>query len=177
MKPSYRKYYEANKEAICARMREREAEKRLARRQYLAHHPEEIDAEREKNRSKYHTWKGNKILKRLNEWLNDDKVCDTFKAFIRNHCLLNDTYAIFTPSDLATLEAMPKKTTYELNKSRIVAEIQSVKNEINAEKAVNGIVPGSVDGAIRGLVEAYKETKGEEATQDEGEARQAPVLN
>jgi hypothetical protein len=168
MKPSYKKYYEANKEAICARMREREAEKRLARRQYLAQHPEEIEAEREKNRSKYYTWKGNKILKRLNEWLKDDTISDSFKEFIRNHCLLNDTYAIFTPSDMATLEAMPKKkTTYELNKSRIVAEIQSVKNEINADKPVNEIVPASIDGAIRTLVESYHESpKGEEAPQD-----------
>ena len=149
MKPSYKKYYEANKEAICARMREREAEKRLARRQYLAQHPEEIEAEREKNRSKYYTWKGNKILKRLNEWLKDDTISDSFKEFIRNHCLLNDTYAIFTPSDMATLEAMPKKKV------------------INADKPVNEIVPASIDGAIRTLVESYQESpKGEEAPQD-----------
>jgi hypothetical protein len=156
MKPSYKKYYEANKEAICARMREREAEKRVELRQHLAQHPEDLPKVREKNRAKYHTWKANKILKQLNAWLNDDTVSDSFKEFIKNHCLLNNTYAVFTPSDIRTLEAMPKqKTTYELNKSRIVAEIQAVKNEINAEKSQNTFVPASIDGAIANLAEAY----------------------
>lgn len=167
MKPSYKKYYEANKDEICARMREREAEKRVALRQHLAQHPEDLPKVREKNRAKYHTWKANKILKQLNAWLTDELVSDSFKEFIRNHCLLNNTYAVFTPSDIRTLEAMPKqKTTYELNKSRIVAEIQAVKNEISAEKSQNEIVPASIDGAIATLAEAYKgeAREGEEAT-------------
>ena len=157
MKPSYKKYYEANKEAICARMREREAEKRVELRQHLAEHPEDLPKVREKNRAKYHTWKANKILKQLNAWLNDETVCDSFKEFIKNHCLLNNTYAVFTPSDIRTLEAMPKqKTLYELNKSRIVAEIQAIKNEIvDADKSQNIIVPASIDGAIATLAEAY----------------------
>jgi hypothetical protein len=167
MKPSYKKYYEANKETICARMREREAEKRIELRQHLAQHPEDLPKVREKNRAKYHTWKANKILKQLNAWLTDDTVSDSFKEFIRNHCLLNNTYAVFTPSDIRTLEAMPKqKTTYELNKSRIVAEIQSVKNEINADKSQNTFVPASIDGTIATLTQDYKgeASKGEEAT-------------
>lgn len=168
MKPSYKKYYEANKDEICARMREREAEKRVALRQHLAQHPEDLPKVREKNRAKYHTWKANKILKQLNAWLTDELVSDSFKEFIRNHCLLNNTYAVFTPSDIRTLEAMPKqKTTYELNKSRIVAEIQAVKNEISAEKPQNEIVPASIDGAIATLAEAYKgeASEGKEATE------------
>lgn len=156
MKPSYKKYYEANKEAICARMREREAEKRVELRQHLAEHPEDLPKVREKNRAKYHTWKANKILKQLNAWLNDETVSDSFKEFIKNHCLLNNTYAVFTPSDIRTLEAMPKqKTLYELNKSRIVAEIDSIKISINADKSQNIIVPASIDGAIATLAEAY----------------------
>lgn len=148
MKASYKKYYEANKEAICARMRERESQKREARRQHLAYHPEDVEAEREKNRNKYHTWKSNKILKRLNEWLKDDGVNETFKTFIRNHCLANDTYVIFTPKDLATLEAMPKRA---------------------AEKALNINPPDSIDGAIATLAEAYKAEahEGKEATQEQ----------
>ena len=177
MKPSYKKYYEANKEAICARMREREAEKRVELRQHLAQHPEDLPKVREKNRAKYHTWKANKILKQLNAWLKDELVSDSFKEFIKNHCLLNNTYAVFTPSDIRTLEAMPKQKTvleiriqraldYEENRSRIVAEIQTVKNEINAEKSQNLFVPASIDGAIATLAEAYKgeASKGEEAT-------------
>ena len=168
MKPSYKKYYEANKETICARMREREAEKRVELRQHLAQHPEDLPKVREKNRAKYHTWKANKILKQLNAWLNDELVSDSFKEFIKNHCLLNNTYAVFTPSDIRTLEAMPKqKTTYELNKSRIVAEIQSVKNEINADKSQNSNAPASIDGTIATLTQDYKReaSEGEEATE------------
>lgn len=149
-------------------MREREAEKRLELRQHLAQHPEDLPKVREKNRAKYHTWKANKTLKQLQAWLSDDLVSDSFKEFIKNHCLLNNTYALFTPSDIRTLEAMPKqKTQYELNKSRIVADIQSLKNVIGADKNQNDIVPASIDGAIADLAEAYKgeASQGEEATE------------
>lgn len=157
MKQSYKKYYEANKTAICARMREREAAKRIELRQHLAQHPEDLPKVREKNRAKYHTWKANKILKQLQAWLSDELVSDSFKEFIKNHCLLNNTYALFTPSDIRTLEAMPKqKTTYELTKSRIVADIQSLKNVIGADKSQNDSIPASIDGAIADLAEAYK---------------------
>ena len=149
-------------------MREREAEKRIELRRHLAQHPEDLPKVREKNRAKYHTWKANKILKQLQAWLNDELVSDSFKEFIKNHCLLNNTYAVFTPSDIRTLEAMPKqKTTYELNKSRIVAEIQSIKNTIvDADKSQNTIVPASIDGAIADLAEDYKgqASEGKEAT-------------
>jgi hypothetical protein len=168
MKQSYKKYYEANKTAICARMREREAAKRIELRQHLAQHPEDLPKVREKNRAKYHTWKANKILKQLQAWLSDELVGDSFKEFIKNHCLLNNTYALFTPSDIRTLEAMPKqKTTYELTKSRIVSDIQSLKNVIGADKSQNSFVPASIDGAIADLAEAYKGEayKGEEATE------------
>jgi hypothetical protein len=152
MKPSYKKYYEANKETICARMREREAEKRIELRQHLARHPEDLPKVREKNRAKYHTWKANKILKQLNAWLSSDEVSDSFKEFIRNHCLLNNTYAVFTPSDIRTLEAMPKQ--------------KPVKNVIDADKSQNTFVPASIDGTIATLTEDYKgeASKGEEAT-------------
>ena len=168
MKQSYKKYYEANKTAICARMREREAAKRIELRQHLAQHPEDLPKVREKNRAKYHTWKANKILKQLQAWLSDELVSDSFKEFIKNHCLLNNTYALFTPSDIRTLEAMPKqKTTYELTKSRLVAEIQSIKDSIaGADKSQNTFVPASIDGAIADLAEAYKgeASQGEEDT-------------
>jgi hypothetical protein len=158
MKQSYKKYYEANKTAICARMREREAAKRIELRQHLAQHPEDLPKVREKNRAKYHTWKANKILKQLQAWLSDELVGDSFKEFIKNHCLLNNTYALFTPSDIRTLEAMPKqKTTYELTKSRFI---------ISADKSQNDSVPASIDGAIADLAEAYKgeASQGEEDT-------------
>jgi len=151
MRPSYKKYYEANKEEICARMREREAEQRKALRQHLAQHPEDLPKVREKNRAKYHTWKANKILKQLNAWLSDELVSDSFKEFIRNHCLLNNTYAVFTPSDIRTLEAMPKqKSVSEINKNRPTAGV------VDAEKSQNIIAPASIDGAIATLAEAYK---------------------
>ena len=157
MRASYKKYYEANKTDICARMREREAAKRIELRQHLAQHPEDLPKVREKNRAKYHTWKSNKTLKQLQAWLNDELVSDSFKEFIKNHCLLNNTYAVFTPSDIRTLEAMPKqKTTTEVTKSRI---------NISADKSHNEIVPASIDGAIADLAEAYKgeASQGEEA--------------
>ena len=162
MRASYKKYYEANKAEICARMREREAEKRIELRQHLAQHPEDLPKVREKNRAKYHTWKANKILKQLNAWLNDELVSDSFKEFIRNHCLLNNTYAVFTPSDIRTLEAMPKqKSVGEINKSRFTAEV------VSAEKSQNIIAPASIDGAIATLAEAYKgeASEGKEATE------------
>jgi len=158
MKPSYKKYYETNKEAICARMREREAEKRIELRQHLAQHPEDLPKVREKNRAKYHTWKANKILKQLQLWLNDDTVSDSFKEFIKNHCLLNNTYAVFTPSDIRTLEAMPKQ------KSALELRIQRA---LDADKIQNIFVPASIDGAIANLAEAYKgeASEGKEATE------------
>jgi hypothetical protein len=151
MKPSYKKYYETNKEAICARMREREAEKRVELRQHLAEHPEDLPKVREKNRAKYHTWEANKILKQLNAWLKDELVSDSFKEFIKNHCLLNNTYAVFTPSDIRTLEAMPKQKT-DLEIRIMKAERYEAEN---ADKSQNIIVPASIDGAIATLAEAY----------------------
>jgi hypothetical protein len=62
---AYRKYYEANRDTITARMRERDAVRREERRKYLEENPDEVEGEREKMRNKYHNWRHNTIKRKI----------------------------------------------------------------------------------------------------------------
>jgi hypothetical protein len=80
---AYRRYYEKNREAIVGRMRELSARVREERRQYLAEHPEEMEAQREKYREKYYNCNANKNRRQLEEWIDLPEVKEEAKAFFR----------------------------------------------------------------------------------------------
>ena len=96
---SYRKYYEKNRESITAKMRERDAQRRADRTQYLREHPDEVELEREKMRGRYHNWMGNKCKRQMEAWVNDPSVKEEVKAFFRL-LLLDEKYKGMKPKAL-----------------------------------------------------------------------------
>lgn len=102
---AYRKYYEANRETITARMRERDAVRREERRKYLDEHPEEVEMEREKMRSKYHNWRHNTIKRKIDEaaLVRPDMkpIWDTY--------LKDDLYRTMKPSFVKWLDEVIEK--------------------------------------------------------------------
>lgn len=94
-----RRYYEKNREALTAKMRERDAERRAERAKYLEEHPEEIDLEREKMRGKYHNWTANKCKRQMEMWIADPEVKEEAKAFFRL-LLADDKYKGLKPKAL-----------------------------------------------------------------------------
>ncbi len=100
---AYAKYYEENRERLCAVMRERDAERREARRKYLAEHPEEVDAERERMRAKYHKTKANKVKAMLTRLMENPLTNGNTKTFISESLLKNDVYTGFTVMAVKTM--------------------------------------------------------------------------
>ena len=94
-----RRYYEKNREAIMSRMRERDAERRAERAQYLAEHPEEVELEREKMRGKYHNGLANKCRRQMEAWIANPDVKEEAKAFFRL-LLADDKYKTMKPKAL-----------------------------------------------------------------------------
>lgn len=104
---SYTKYYNANRDALTAKMRERDAIRREEKRQYLLEHPEEIDAEREKYRNKYQTTKVNRVKRIITEWLDNPVVNAPTKQFLQD--LINtEKYKTLTPKLMGHLELLVK---------------------------------------------------------------------
>jgi len=94
-----RRYYEKNREALMAKMRERDAERRAERAQYLAEHPEEVELEREKMRGKYHNGLANKCRRQMEAWIADPDVKEEAKAFFRL-LIADDKYKTMKPKAL-----------------------------------------------------------------------------
>jgi hypothetical protein len=94
-----KRYYEKNREALTIKMRERDAQRRADRTQYLLEHPEEVDLEREKMRGKYHNWKANKCKLQMEVWIADPDVREEAKAFFRL-LLSEDKYKTMKPKAL-----------------------------------------------------------------------------
>jgi hypothetical protein len=100
---SYSKYYEANRERLIAEMRERDAERREAKRLYLAEHPEDLEAERTKMREKYHKHKA-KVMKTMLTQLVENPITNgNTKQFIQESLLKNDVYTSFTIKSIKTM--------------------------------------------------------------------------
>jgi hypothetical protein len=96
---AYRRYYEKNRDALTAKMRERDAQRRADRAQHLLEHPEEVDLEREKMRGKYHNWTANKCKRQMEVWIADPEVKEEAKAFFRL-LIADDKYKTMKPKAL-----------------------------------------------------------------------------
>jgi hypothetical protein len=94
-----RRYYEKNREVLLAKMRERDADRRADRAQYLLEHPEEVELERERMRDKYHNWTANKCKRQMEAWIADPQVKDEIKAFFRL-LIADDKYKTMKPKAL-----------------------------------------------------------------------------
>jgi hypothetical protein len=93
---AYSKYYDANREKLIADMRERDAERREAKRKHLAEHPEDVEAERQRMRDKYHKHKA-KVIKTMLEQLVENPITNAnTKTFIKESLLKNDVYTAFS---------------------------------------------------------------------------------
>lgn len=100
---SYTKYYEANRERLIAEMRDRDAQRREAKRQHLAEHPEEVEAEREKLRNKYHKHKAKVMKTMLTQLVENPLTNGNTKQFIQESLLKNDVYTAFTVKTIQTM--------------------------------------------------------------------------
>ncbi len=105
MKGAYKRYYEKNREAITARMRERYAEKKAAA-EAIEKTEEQIEESREKMREKYYSRVANKTRRLLEGWVADEGFAEPFKVFIRDFCLKDDKFKTFTPKVVETLYAV-----------------------------------------------------------------------
>jgi len=94
-----RRYYEKNREALMVKMREKDAQRRAARAQYLSEHPEEVDLERERMRGKYHNGLANKCRRQMEAWIADPEVKEEAKAFFRL-LIADDKYKTMKPKGL-----------------------------------------------------------------------------
>ena len=93
---AYSKYYDANREKLIADMRERDAERREAKRKHLAEHPEDVEAERQRMRDKYHKHKA-KVIRTMLEQLVENPITNAnTKVFIKESLLKNDVYTAFS---------------------------------------------------------------------------------
>lgn len=105
MNPSMKRYYEKNREAITARMRERYAEKKAAE-ESTELTPEEMAKWREAMREKYHNGVANKTRRQIEIWVEDDRFEEGFKVFLRDYCLKDEKYKCFTPKMMEMLYAV-----------------------------------------------------------------------
>lgn len=102
---AYRTYYEANREEITAKMRERDAVRREEKRKYLEENPEAIEGEREKMRGKYHNWVHNTIRRKIGE---ASRVRPDMKA-IWDAYLKDDLYKTMKPAFVKWIDEVIEK--------------------------------------------------------------------
>ncbi len=82
-----KKYYETHRQQRCMAMRERNAKRAAERAAYLEDHPEEVEAEKEKKSEQYYNAVSRANRRRINGWLEDERICPAFKTFLRS-CVL-----------------------------------------------------------------------------------------
>lgn len=104
-------YYERNRERICARMRELDAERRTIAREARETDGTALDAQRQAWRIKY-ARRGQKSVKaRIDALLDDPCVSETFKAFLQFDLLLDDNYRFITLRTLNELASLSRQTS------------------------------------------------------------------
>jgi uncharacterized protein with NRDE domain len=86
-----RKYYEKVRDSRRSEMRERAKTRAEQTREYLREHPEEIEAyqkqQREKKEQYIYNGKVKRRKARIDGWLEDPDICQSFKAFL-NTCVI-----------------------------------------------------------------------------------------
>ena len=96
MKSASLRYYEKNKEVLKEKMRVADAERRVAKREYLTANPEAVDLEREKMRGKYYNNISNKMRREIARLIVSAAITEVGRAFL-TECLTDDKYKAFTP--------------------------------------------------------------------------------
>jgi len=142
MSGASKKYYEANREAICAKMRERNAERRRALKQEAFATPAGIEEWRAENRERYYRSVEAKNTRDLNNWLNDPDICDAFKQFIRV-CVWGQKHTL-TPAFVRALGGLGIANAF-----RATPEMPDLR------------VDGESDGASEGQAEAQDNSEAE----------------
>lgn len=78
-----KRYYQKTRETRLVKMRENARAKAEVRRIITDTSPEEAEKIKEENRKKYHRSVVYANKKRVNQWLNDDRICPVFKQFLK----------------------------------------------------------------------------------------------
>ena len=80
-----RRYYAKIRDARMAQMRERNAKAKADRLQWLAEHPEGWEEIRAKAVEKYYKGVVRRNRDKIDGWLADPRISETFKAFLRTN--------------------------------------------------------------------------------------------
>lgn len=104
--PSWKAYYERNKDEIKARMRERDAAKREALRAAAATDAQVVEDLRQAWRAKYARRTHRSIKAQIDEWLADPDVKEEMKAFLRECALPGEAYVEFGPQTMRALRGL-----------------------------------------------------------------------
>lgn len=126
---SYQKYYEANKESLLVKMRDREAIRREERREFFETNPELMEEERDRLRIKYYTNTSNKIRKAIELLLSSTATSEVFKSLLRS-LLENNRYKMMTPKMLETLQMMYASNTPEKPPPAIVDGLAELRASV-----------------------------------------------
>lgn len=98
------RYYEANKETILARMKERYLERKEEKAQYLTENPELIDREEARKRRARERRDTRQRIGLINKWLDTPNLSETSKAFIEQNLLKDKKYKELKLSALIELQ-------------------------------------------------------------------------
>ena len=96
-------YYETHKDALKAKMRERDAERRAKVKEAVKTDPAIAEKEREKMRVKYHKQTESKVKRMLTACLDDMTLSATFKRFVQE-LLANTNYKLLTPASIKLMK-------------------------------------------------------------------------
>jgi len=93
-------YYETHKDELKAKMRERDAERRMKVKEAVKTDPAVAEREREKMRAKYHKQTESKVKRTLSLCLEDMTLSPVFKTFVRQVLLADEKYKLLTPASI-----------------------------------------------------------------------------
>lgn len=108
-------YYETHKDALKAKMRERDAERRAKVKEAVKTDPAIAEKEREKMRVKYHKQTESKVKRMLTACLDDMSISATFKRFVQE-LLANANYKLLTPASIKLMKEV--STIHNAEKER-----------------------------------------------------------
>lgn len=109
---SQNRYYEKNREAILAKMKERNQKYAAERKEFLRQNPDEVETERQLYKDKYYRHQASKAKKQIEAWIKSDKVSAETKDWLRA-MLKHKYYLAMKPSVFRDLEQMCVKQMEE----------------------------------------------------------------
>ena len=105
--PAWKKYYEAHKEEIKAKMRERNAKQREEERLIREMDEDAAEEQRQNWRVKYAMKEQRSVKKQIDAWLTNEGVVEEFKTFLRRVMLPENAYRNLTPKMIKVFESLP----------------------------------------------------------------------